>query len=116
MRPEGGCAACGSDTRKRAVSPFEDVSATFCDECQHVVTVLNGLVDAAPITTQAALQTNTLRRLRRVDQVVGELIRRRMLSTLLSKGDWEAIADALGMTPDEAKAWYPMPNSQGWGD
>ena len=41
-----------------------------------------------------------------------------MLSTLLGEGDWEDIADALGMSPDEAKAKYPMPNSQpnsGWG-
>lgn len=119
VRPEGGCAACGSDTQKRAVSPFEDVSAMFCDECEHIVTVLNGLVDAARTTAQPALQTNTLRRLRRVDQVVGELIRRRMVSILLSKGNWDDISEALGMAPDEAKARYPMPNSRpkwGWGD
>jgi hypothetical protein len=119
MRPIGGCAACGSDTQKRAVSPFEDVSATFCDECQHIVNVLNDLVDATPPRAQAALQTNTLRRLRRVDQVVGELIRRRMLSTLSSEGNWHDITDALGMAPDDAKARYPMPNDRpnwGWGD
>lgn len=119
MRPEGGCAACGSDTQKRAVSPFEDVSATFCDECRHIVAVLEGLVEAAPATAQTALQTNTLRRLRRVDQVVGELIRRRMVSILIGKGSWEDIAGALGLGPDEAKARYPMPNSRpewGWGD
>jgi hypothetical protein len=118
VRPEGGCAACGGETQKRAVSPYEDVSATFCGECQHVVEAVNELVDAAPISTQAALQTNTLRRLRRVDQVVGELIRRRMVSTLVSRGSWDDIADALGMSPDEAKARYPMPNSRpnhGWG-
>lgn len=119
MRLEGGCAACGDETQKRAVSPYEDVSATLCDECQHIVTALNNLVDAAPNTTQAVLQANTLRRLRRVDQVVGELIRRRMVSTLVSKGSWDDIADALGMSPDEAKARYPMPNSRpnwGWGN
>jgi len=119
VRPDGGCAACGSDTQKRAVSPFEDVSATFCQECQHIVSVLNDLVDAAPATAQTALQTNTLRRLRRVDQVVGELIRRRMVSTLIGKGSWDDIADALGMAPDDAKARYPMPNNRpkwGWGD
>lgn len=91
----------------------------FCDECQFIVTALNDLVDAAPATAQTALQTNTLRRLRRVDQVVGELIRRRMLSTLIGKGSWDDIADALGLAPDEAKARYPMPNSRpkwGWGD
>ena len=41
-----------------------------------------------------------------------------MVSTLLSKGDWDDIADALGMSPDEAKARYPMPNNRpkwGWG-
>ena len=116
VRPEGGCAACGSDTQKRAVSPFEEVSATFCEECQHIATVLNDLVDAAPATAQTALQTNTLRRLRRVDQVVGELIRRTMVSTLIGKGSWDDIADALGMAADEAKARYPMPNSRPeWG-
>jgi hypothetical protein len=95
------------------------VSATFCDECQHIVNVLNDLVDAARPMAQAALQTNTLRRLRRVDQVVGELIRRRMVSTLVSKGNWDDITDALGMAPDDAKARYPMPNDRpkwGWGD
>lgn len=119
MRPVGGCAACGGETQKRAVSPFEDVSATFCEECQHIVNVLNDLVDAVGPMAQAALQTNTLRRLRRVDQVVGELIRRRMVSTLVSKGSWDDITDALGMTPDDAKARYPMPNDRpkwGWGD
>jgi hypothetical protein len=51
--------------------------------------------------------------------VVGELIRRRMLSTLSSKGNWDDITDALGMAPDDAKARYPMPNERpnwGWGD
>lgn len=118
MRQVGGCAACGGDTHKRPVLPYEDVSAPFCDACQHIVTALNGLIDPAPARAQAALQTNTLRRLRRIDQVVGELIRRRMVSTLLSKGDWDDIADALGMSPDEAKARYPMPNNRpkwGWG-
>jgi len=118
VRPEGGCAACGSGTQKRAVSPYEDVSAIFCDECQQIVTALNDLVDAAPNTTQTALQANTLRRLRQVDRVVAELIRRRMVSTLISRGSWDDIADALGMSPDEAKARYPMPNSRpnhGWG-
>jgi hypothetical protein len=101
------------------VSPHEEVSATFCDECQHIVTALNRPVDAASPMTQAALQRNTLRRLRRVDQVVEVLIRRRMLSTLLGKGNWDDIGEALGMSPDEAKAKYPMPNSQpnwGWGN
>ena len=119
MRPEGGCAACGSDTQKRAVSPYEDVSAIFCDQCQAIVAALNDLVDAAPNRTQAALQANTLRRLRRVDQVVAELIRRRMVSILISRGSWDDIADALGMSPDEAKARYPRANSRpnhGWGD
>lgn len=119
MRPVGGCAACGGETQKRAVSPFEDVSATFCDECQRVVDVLDELVDAARPMAQAALQANTLRRLRRVDLVVGELIRRRMVSTLVSKGTWDDISDALGMAPDDAKARYPMPNDRpnwGWGD
>lgn len=91
----------------------------FCRECQHVATVLNELVDAASPMAQVALQTNTLGRLRRVDQVVGELIRRRMASTLIAKGNWDDIAGALGMTPDEAKARYPMPNTRpnwGWGD
>ena len=119
MRPVGGCSACGGDTQKRAVSSFEDVSATFCDECQHIVNVLNDLVDAAPPMSQAALQMNTLRRLRRVDQVVGELIRRRMVSTLVGKGNWDDITDALGMDTDDAKARFPMPNDRpkwGWGD
>ncbi len=114
MRREGGCAACGGETQKRAVSPYEDVSATFCDQCQHIVTAVNRLVDAVPTGAQAALQTNTLRRLRRVDLVVAELIRRRMLSTLIAKGSWDEITDALGMSPDEAKARYPMPNDRGW--
>lgn len=39
-----------------------------------------------------------------------------MLSTLIGKGSWEDIADALGLAPDEAKARYPMPNNRGWGD
>ncbi len=119
VRQVGDCAACGGETLKRAVSPFEDVSATFCDECQHIVGVPNGLVDTGSPMTQAALQTITLRRLRRVDLVVGELIRRRMVSTLLSKGNWDDITEALGLTPDEAKAAYPMPNDRpkwGWGD
>ncbi|MCA1845721.1 MAG: hypothetical protein LC792_21505, partial [Actinobacteria bacterium] len=60
---------------------------------------------------QGALQANTLRRLPRIDQVVGELIRRRMVSTLIAS-NWDDIAEALGMTPDEAKARYLMPNSR----
>jgi hypothetical protein len=119
VRSDGGCAACGNDTQKRAVSPYEDVSAVFCAECQAVVTALDQLVDAAPPRAQAALQANTLRRLRRIDQVVAELIRRRMVSMLIARGNWADIAESLGMTPDEARARYPMPNDRpnwGWGD
>lgn len=118
VRSVGGCAACGNDTEKRAVSPYEDVPAKFCDECQYLVTLLNRFVDPPSPTAQAALQVNTLRRLRRVEQVVGALIRSRMISTLVVKGRWEDIADALGMSIDQAKAKYPLPNSRpnsGWG-
>jgi hypothetical protein len=81
------------------------------------------MADALPAETthrsERSLHTRTLRRLRRVDQVVAELIRRRMFSTLIAKGNWDDIAEALGMTPDEARARYPKPNDRpnsGWGD
>lgn len=117
MTNDGGCAACRGDTPKKAVSPYEEVSATFCDECRHVVALLDGFVDPAPPTAQAALQLINLRRLRRVEQVGHELIRRRIFSALLAKATWEEIAEALGVTVDEAKKRYPLsPNRDagGW--
>jgi hypothetical protein len=90
------------------VSPYEEVAATFCDQCQHVVTVLHELVDAPRPMAQAPLQMNALGRLRRVEVVSQELIRRRILSARMVNASWADIGDALGMTGDEAKNRYPL--------
>src|SRR5687768_2583219 len=94
----GACAACGEETQTKAVSPYEEVAATFCDQCKHVVAVLHELVDAPGPMAQAALQMNALGRLRRVEQVTQELIRRGILSARMVQAGWADIGDALGMT------------------
>src|SRR5437867_2012836 len=90
----------------------------LCDECRHVVALLEGFVDAEPPKAQAVLQINNLRRLRRVEQVVYELIHRRIFSALVARATWDEIAEALGMTPDEARKRYSMgranPDTGGW--
>jgi hypothetical protein len=114
-----GCAACGRSTESKPVSPYEAVSATCCEECQYVVAKLNELVDAVRESTQGALQVNTVRRLRRVEQVAHELVRRRVLSALMARATWHDVSEALGMSADEAKQTYPIrdtPDSNwGWG-
>lgn len=112
------CAACGDQTQTKAVSPYEEVAATFCDQCKHVVAVLHELVDAPRPMAQAALQMNALGRLRRVEQVTQELIRRGILSARMVQAGWTDIGDALGMTGDEAKDRYPLRRAEdangGW--
>jgi hypothetical protein len=114
-----GCAACGAEVPSKPVSPYENVAATLCEQCQHLATKLTDLVDAVDLGTQGALQINTLGRLRRVEQVAHELVRRRMFAALMNTATWTEVAEAVGLTPDEAKSTYPMRNDPesdyGWG-
>ena len=119
MPPVEGCAACGRSTASKPVSPYEAISAIYCGECQYVVAKLNELVDAGTESTLGDLQVNTVRRLRRVEQVAHELVRRRMVSALMARATWDDVSEALGMPADEAKRTYPIsdtPDSNwGWG-
>lgn len=119
MSSDQVCAACGAAVPFRSVSPYEGVSATFCEQCQDVAGTLTKLVDAVTLGSQGALQINTLGRLRRVEQVAHELVRRRMFAAILNKATWAEVSEAVGLAPDEAKRTYPMrddPESNfGWG-
>lgn len=119
MSSDQVCAACGAAVPSRSVSPYEGVPATFCEQCHDVAGRLSELVDAVSLGTQGALQIDTLGRLRRVEQVAHELVRRRMFAAILNKATWDEVSEAVGLSPDEAKRAYPMrddPESNfGWG-
>lgn len=53
-------------------------------------------------------EMNALGRLRQVEQVAQQLIRRGILSARMVQTNWADIADVLGMTGDEAKNRYPL--------
>lgn len=101
------------------MSPYEEVSAPFCDECQHVIEMVENLTDAPGSLAQSALQLHALRRLRRLEQVAHELVRRRIFAALMTKATWDEIAEALRLSPGEAKQTYSRggtpENDWGWG-
>jgi hypothetical protein len=119
VRDREGCAVCGAPTPKRSVSPVEEVSATYCDECQTVVQALESLAGAGPITDQSVFHLAALRRLRRTEEVVHQLVRRRIQAALVRGGAWDDITDAVGMPEDKIKATYPLwdtpEKNWGWG-
>lgn len=114
-----GCATCGARTVSKPVSAYEEVSAVFCEQCQHVIEMVEDLIDAPGPLAQPALQLHALGRLRRIEQVAHELIRRRIFAALVTKASWDDIGEALRLSPDEAKQRYSRQgtpeNNWGWG-
>jgi hypothetical protein len=120
MTTAGGCSSCGDEVLSKRVSPHEEVSARYCEQCQHIVGKLTELVEAIELSGQGALQINALARLRRVEQVAHDLVRRRMFAAVQKNVSWADISDAVGLPEDEAKRAYPMRNysdsDYGWDD
>jgi hypothetical protein len=116
---EDGCAVCGAATAKRPVSPLEEVSARYCDDCQGIVGALEGLAGAGPVSDQALFHLVALERLRRLEMVAHDLVRRRIQAARVRGAAWDGISDAAGMPEDEIKRTYPLWDTEeknwGWG-
>ena len=116
---DSGCALCGAATAKRAVSPFEEVSARYCDDCQPVVEGLEGLAGAGPVSDQAVFHLAPLERLRRLETAAHHLVRRRIQAARFRGAAWDDICQSVGMPEDEIKRRYPIWDTDdknwGWG-
>lgn len=119
MRSREGCAVCGAATAKRAVSPLEEVSARYCGQCQTAVEGLERLADCGSLPEQAVFQMAALERLRRLEKVAHDLVRRRMQAALVRGATWDDVSQALGMPAAEIKRAYPIWDTEeknwGWG-
>ena len=114
-----GCALCGSATAKQAVSPFEEVSARYCSDCQTLVEALDGLAGAGPVSDQAVFHLAALERLRRLETAAHHLVRQRIRAARFRGAAWDDICQAVRMPEDEIKRTYPLwrtaENNWGWG-
>jgi hypothetical protein len=101
------------------VSPFEEVSARYCGDCQTVVEALEGLAGAGPVSDQAVFHLAAVERLRRPETVAHHLVRQRIRASRLRGAAWDDICQAVGMPEDEIKRTYPIwdtaEKNWGWG-
>lgn len=105
---DGGCAVCGAVTAKRAVSPFEELAARYCNDCQPVVEGLEGLAGAGPMSDQAVFHLAALERFRRLETAAHHLVRRRIQAARFRGAAWDDICQSVGMAEDEIKRTYPI--------
>lgn len=115
----GGCALCGAATAKRAVSPFEEVSARYCGDCQSVVEALEGLAGAGSVSDQAVFHLAALERLRHLEAAAHHLVGQRIRAARFRGAAWDDISQTVGLPEDEIKRTYPIWNTPeknwGWG-
>ena len=109
----------GRRRRSGPYSPFEEVSARYCGDCQVVVEALEGLAGAGPFSDQAVFHLSALERLRQLETVTHHLVRRRIQAALVRGAGWDDISQAVGMPEDEIKRTYPIWDTDeknwGWG-